>query len=87
MHVKPIPYERDALREIENYSRKEKSIGIPVIIDDENFFKLNEVGRQKFFHTIIQSKLDLLNEKVKRNKFDLNIIKLKNDIDRILMNN
>ena len=63
---------------------KEKSIGIPVILDQENFFKLTETDRQKFFHSTILKRLELLREKVKRNKLDLDIEKLKIDTDKIL---
>ena len=83
-HTNPIPYERDHLKEIENYRRKEKSIGIPIIVDNDNFFKLNSYDRQKFFLTTILYRLDLLKEKVKRNKLDLDILKLKRDIELIL---
>jgi hypothetical protein len=84
VYVKPIPSLRNALREIESYRRKEKSIGIPIIIDQENFFNLNEKDRLKFFQTTIQVKLDLVKEKVKRNKLDLDIDKLKLNVDRLL---
>ena len=84
IYVKPIPHLRNALKEIESYRRNEKSIGIPIIIDENNFFILNEKDRQKFFLTTIQIKLNLLREKVKRNKLDLDIEKLKIDVDRLL---
>ena len=84
VYVKPIPYMRENLREIENYRRKEKAIGIPIIIDEDNFFKLDEKGRQKFFQETIDVKLDLLKEKIKRNKLDLNIRKLKDDVKNLL---
>lgn len=84
VYVKPIPYLRDALKEMGNYRRKEKSIGIPVILDQENFFKLTETDRQKFFHSTILKRIELLREKVKRNKLDLDIEKLKTDTDKIL---
>ena len=67
-----------------NYRRKEKSIGIPVILDQENFFKLTETDRQKFFHSTILIRLEFLREKVKRNKLDLDIEKLKTDAGKIL---
>ncbi len=82
-HVNPIPYEREHLMEIESYRSKEKSVGIPVVLDKENFFKLNEDDRETFFQTTIQNKLDLLNEKIKRNKLDLDLFKLKGDINQI----
>lgn len=82
-YVNPIPYERNALREIGNYRRKEKSIGIPIILD-EVFFQLDEIDRQTFLKTIILNKLDLLKEKIKRNKLDLNIISLKQNVELLL---
>ncbi len=85
IYVKPIPYLRDALKEMGNYRRKEKSIGIPVILDQENFFGLTETDRHKFFHSTILKRLELLKEKVKRNKLDLDIEKLKTEADKLLL--
>jgi hypothetical protein len=85
IYVKPIPYLRDALKEMGNYRRKEKSIGITVILDQENFFSIAEIDRQKFFHSTILKRLELLKEKVKRNKLDLDIEKLKVETDKLLL--
>jgi hypothetical protein len=83
-YVQPISSLRDALKEIGRYRRKEKAIGIPVILDQENFFKLNEVDRLKFLHLTILSRLELLKEKVTRSKLHLNIEKLKSDSGKLL---
>jgi hypothetical protein len=83
-YVKPIPALRNNLRKIENYRRKEKSIGVPIIIDEANFFSLNVIERQKFLTNTILIKIDLLREKVKRNKLDLDVSKLKEDIAKLL---
>ncbi|NIK93630.1 hypothetical protein GZ212_15830 [Mangrovimonas sp. CR14] len=83
IYTKPIPYERRNLREIENYRRKEKSIGIPVILD-HNFFKLSETDRQQFFAETIVDKLGLLELKVKRNKLDFDISRLIADVKKSL---
>ena len=85
IYVNPIPYLRDALKEMGNYRRKEKSIGIPVILDHENFFKLTEIERHKFFHSTILKRLELLKEKIKRNKLDLDIEKLKTETEKLLL--
>lgn len=85
IYVSPIPYLRKELKEIGSYRRKEKSVGIPIILDGENFFQLNESERQKFFERTIQNKLDLLKLKVKRNKLDLHVTKLKSDINNIFI--
>ncbi|MEO0037789.1 MAG: hypothetical protein RIQ59_1000 [Bacteroidota bacterium] len=84
IYVKPIPYLRDALKEIGSYRRKEKSIGIPIILDEDNFFQLTETDKQKFFHATILKRLEMLREKIKRNKLDLDIEKLKTDTYKIL---
>jgi len=83
-YVKPIPYLRENLREIENYRRKEKSIGIPLVIDKENFFNKKEKERQTFLRMEILRKLNLLDSKVKRNKLDLDLDRLKIDVENKL---
>lgn len=85
IYVNPIPYERQALKEMGNYRRKEKSIGIPIILDWENFFGLSESDRQNFFHSTILKRLDMLKEKVKRSKLDLDIEKLILQTDKLLI--
>lgn len=84
VYVKPIPYEREKLKEIENYRPKEKSIGIPIILDNENFFKLSENDRQQFFAESIVKKLGLVELQVKRNKLDFNISQLISDVKESL---
>lgn len=84
IYVNPIPYLRDALKEMGSYRRKEKSIGIPIILDQDNFFALNDNGRQKFFQSTIIKRLKLLKDKVKRNKLDLDIHKLIKDTEETL---
>ncbi|MCB0373400.1 MAG: hypothetical protein KDD31_10350 [Muricauda sp.] len=82
VYVKPISYLRRNLREIENYRPKEKSIGIPIILDNENFFKLTETERQQFFAESIVEKLGLVELKVKRNKLDFDITQLIADVKK-----
>ena len=48
------------LPEIEHYRPKEKSIGIPIIVTQENFFDKSEHLRQEFLESSIIAKLDLL---------------------------
>lgn len=36
-YLYPIAYELDNLKAIERYRKNEKSIGIPIIVTDENF--------------------------------------------------
>ena len=83
-HIKPIPYELPYLKEIENYRRKEQSIGMCIIITDENFFNKSEEGRYRFLKEAIMQKMDLLAEVVKKKKLDTNMEQLKADLEKIL---
>ncbi|MBK7705862.1 MAG: hypothetical protein IPJ30_08795 [Acidobacteria bacterium] len=47
-HVKPTSTELLKTKEIEPYRIKEKSIGIPIIVNDENFFSKSETERFEF---------------------------------------
>jgi len=78
-YVNPIPYELNNLKEIENYRKKEKSIGIPIIVNEGNFFNKSEPERVYFIKASILQKLDLLSEVVKKKKLDTNIESLKRD--------
>jgi hypothetical protein len=83
-YVNPIPYLLQNLEDIENYRKKEKSIGIPIIVNDENFFNKFEKDRHSFLKQIILQKFDLLAEVVKKKKLDTNIELLKADTRKIL---
>jgi hypothetical protein len=83
-YVNPVPYLLENLKEIENYRRKEKAIGIPIIVSDENFFNKSEKGRMNFLKYSIVQKLDLLAEVITRKKLDTDIDLLRVDLDRIL---
>lgn len=82
-NVNPIPYLRKNLKEIGSYRRKEKSIGIPTILDNENFFELDENGQLDFLKNRIIGKLSLVKEKVKRNNLDFNIDGLISDVKKL----
>lgn len=82
-NVNPIPYLRENLKEIGSYRRKEKSIGIPTILDNENFFELDENEQLDFLKNRIIEKLSLVKEKVKRNKLNFNIDGLISDVKKL----
>jgi hypothetical protein len=86
-YLNQIPYELSSLREIENYRKKEKSIGIPIIINEDNFFSRTEDERRLFLTKTIFDKISLLEETVKKKKLDTNINKLKRDVENILHHN
>lgn len=83
-YLNPIPYELEHLKEIENYRKNEKAIGIPIIVNDENFFSKSESERYDFLRETILQKLDLLTEVVKKKKLDTNMELLKSDLKNIL---
>jgi hypothetical protein len=73
------------LNEIENYRKKEKSIGVPVIVDNENFFSKSKEARHAFLKQSIFKKLDVLTEVVKKKKLDTKMDLLKSDLEKILI--
>ncbi|MDR0575276.1 MAG: hypothetical protein LBG96_14870 [Tannerella sp.] len=84
-YIKPIPELLENLKEIESYRSKEKSIGIPIIITEENFFSKAEEERYSFLQESILQKLDLLAEVVKKKKLDTNITLLKSDLQKLFI--
>jgi len=83
-YINPISYTLDNLKEIENYRKKEKSIGISIVVDDQNFFSLSNNLRNKFLHNSILQKTDLLTEVINIKGLDTNIVSLNNDLKLIL---
>lgn len=81
-YLNPIPYLLEHLKPIENYRKSEKSIGIPIIVNEENFFSKNESERYDFLRETILKKLDLLAEVVKKKKLDTNMELLKSDLKK-----
>lgn len=82
-YVKPTSMEVEKLKPIENYRKSEKSIGIPIIVNDENFFSKNESERYDFLTDSILQKLELLEEVVKKKKLDTDMELLKFDLKNI----
>lgn len=83
-YVLPLLEELAHLKEIERYRPKERAIGIPIIIHDENFFNRSDLERRRFLKDAILEKLDLLARVVKRNKLDTDIELLKTDVAKVL---
>jgi hypothetical protein len=83
-YVKPTVVERSIIKEIESYRKKEKSIGIPIIVNNENFFSKSEGDRIQFLKDSILQKMDLLEDVVKKRKLDTNMGLLKSDLIKVL---
>jgi hypothetical protein len=82
-YVNPLPIQSEGLKEIESYRKKEKSIGISIVVNDENFFNKPEKDRHLFLRQSILRKLGLLSEVISRRKLDTKIDLLKSDLERI----
>lgn len=82
-YLLPLLEELAYLKEIERYRPKERAIGIPVIIHNENFFDRSDLERRRFLKEVILQKLGLLAVVVKRNKLDTNIALLKADVEKL----
>ena len=82
-YLLPLIEELVYLKEIERYRPKERAIGIPIIIHDENFFNRSDFERRKFLKDAILEKLDLLAVVIKRNKLDTDIALLRSDVEKL----
>lgn len=83
-HINPLECEMAHLLPIERFRKKEKAIGIPIIITDDNFFNLNAQGRIDFIQNTFSERLGLLDKIVKRNRLDTDIVTLRTDIKALL---
>lgn len=83
-YVKFSPIELQQIKEIESYRKKEKAIGIPIVVNDENFFEKSESDRYEFLKQSILQKMELLSEVVKKRKLDTNVDLLKSDLEKVL---
>lgn len=83
-NVKPTSSELQKLKDIEPYRKNEKAIGLPIIINDINFFRKSEEERYIYLKQSILHKLDLLEKEVLKKKLDTNIELLKTDLMKLL---
>ncbi|MEO7101163.1 MAG: hypothetical protein ABI162_17555 [Luteolibacter sp.] len=72
-YVNPLQIQIPSLKEIEPYRGKEKAIGIPIIVNDGNFFDRSDEDRRSFLKNEILRKIDILEGVVKRRKLDTKI--------------
>ena len=77
-YIMPCDYERIHIKEIEQYRKNEKSIGIPIVVE-RSFFQLSETERREFLVSSMLSKFSTLENVVKNKKLDTNMTKLVHD--------
>ncbi len=81
--VTPTDYVRDAIKDVGGYSKKEKSIDVNIIIE-EDFFSLSQAEQFNHLKGAILSRLDMLRKVIARRKFDTDIDKLITTVDEVL---
>ncbi|MFT6845423.1 MAG: hypothetical protein ACJAUV_001619 [Flavobacteriales bacterium] len=79
-YLNPLSIELPGIPDIEEYRKRASAIGIPIIINDENFFESTEQERITFLKNIIVQKLNLLSEVIKDKKLDTDIEQLRVDL-------
>jgi hypothetical protein len=72
-YINPLEQYFDYINKGINYRKKEKSIGIPVIITDETFFNKSEDKKLEYIKDIIFEELNILSEYIKNKKIDIKI--------------
>lgn len=83
-YVNPLAFEVQNLKAVEDYRKREKSIGIPIIVNSENFFSKSEEDRCIFLKQSVTQRLDSLTEVVKKKKLDTNVELLNSDLQQLL---
>lgn len=74
-YVLPCDYERVHIRDIENYRKREKAIGISIIIESD-FFQYSDTQRKCILVSSIISKIEELKEIIEKNSLDTNFEQL-----------
>lgn len=77
-YIMPCDYERIHIKEIEQYRKKKKAIGIPIIVE-RSFFQFSETERREFLVSSMLLKFNILGNVVKNKKLDTNMTKLIHD--------
>lgn len=78
-YVLPCDYERVHIRDIENYRKREKAIGISIIIESD-FFQYSDAQRKCILVSSIISKTEELKEIIAKNRLDTNFEQLVLDL-------
>lgn len=82
-YVLPCDYERVHIRDIENYRKREKAIGISIIIESD-FFQYSDAQRKCILVSSIISTLEGLKDVIEKNRLDTNIEQLVLDLKQEL---
>jgi hypothetical protein len=83
-YINPIPFALANIKSIESYRKKEKAIGLPIIVTKDNFFCKSEEDRHNFIKQAFFEKLELLSVIIIQKKLDTKIDLLKSDLQKSL---
>lgn len=81
--IAPFDFERDRLKKMEGYRKKEKTISFSFIIEKE-FFSLNDDERKAFVRESVLTRLSELPCLIKKKKLDTDFERLYNDVTNAL---
>ena len=82
-YVLPCDYERMHIKDIENYRKREKAIGISIIIE-RDYFQYYDAQRKCILVSSIISKIEGLKEVIEKNRLDTNFEQLVLDLKQEL---
>lgn len=83
--VNPVPEWPQPTKEVENYRPNERSIGVWITIDDDNFFSKDEKHRQEYIKREVLDRLLEIKKRFATRKLDSDIDKLIADIGKLLV--
>lgn len=83
-YINPLDSQMKYIEKGISYRKREKSIGIPLIINDENYFNKDENERYFFLKNMIFIQIDCLRNYVEKKKLDTKIDLILNDLRNIL---
>ena len=83
-YVNPPSFRLERLKEVAPYRKNEKSIGIPIVVNDENFFSGSEEERWRFLKKEILSKMKIVDSVKSRHQLDTNVERLSSDLTKLL---
>lgn len=84
IYSNPIPYQLNHIKLIGSYRKKEQSIGVSIILNNQNFFMLNNADKYNYLCKKILERLDQLNERFKKNKLNIDTKRLINDVQQLI---
>lgn len=83
-YVNPYDVQIQSIKEVGAFRQKEKAIGVSKIVNDQNFFQLNHIERQKFIKQAIMEKVGQLKLILRNKKLDTNFDLLISDLSQVL---